>query len=76
MYSSLDPGHALEPALDSDREYFAIPNIGKVWPRGDNAAIALNFYGRGGMNSDWSGGTASLDPDGPGPAPVTSLHPA
>ena len=59
--------------IDSDREYFAIPNIGKVWPRGDNAAIALNFYGRGGMNSDWSGGRASLDPDGPGPAPVLSL---
>jgi long-chain fatty acid transport protein len=60
-------------SIDSDREYFMIPYIGKVWKRGENAAIALNFYGRGGMNTDYSGGTASLDPDGPGPAPVMTL---
>ena len=60
-------------SIDSDSEYFPIPYVGKVWPRGDNAVIALNFYGRGGMNTDWGGGTASLDPDGPGPAPVMTL---
>ncbi len=56
--------------IDSDSEFFLIPNIGKVWPMANDTAIAVNFYGRGGMNSDYSGGTASFDPDGPGPAPV------
>lgn len=62
-------------SIDSDRNYFMIPYIGKVWKRGDNSAIALNFFGRGGMNTDYSGGTATatLDPDGPGPAPVLTL---
>jgi long-chain fatty acid transport protein len=59
--------------IDSDSNYFPIPYIAKVWPRGDNAAFSLNFHGRGGMNTDWGGGTASLDPDGPGPAPVMTL---
>ncbi len=58
---------------NSDSEYFPIPYISKVWPRGDNTAFAVNFYGRGGMNTDYKGGTATLDPDGPGPAPVTTL---
>ncbi len=56
--------------IDSDSEFFLIPNIGKVWPMSGDTAIAVNFYGRGGMNSDYSGGTATFDPDGPGPAPV------
>jgi long-chain fatty acid transport protein len=59
--------------LDSGREYFPIPYIGKAWRLDDNSAIAVNFYGRGGMNTEWNGGTASLDPDGPGPAPVMTL---
>ena len=59
--------------LDSGREYFPIPYIGKAWRLDDNSAIAVNFYGRGGMNTQWNGGTASLDPDGPGPAPVMTL---
>ncbi len=59
--------------IDSDREYFVIPYIGKVWDYKDNAALAVNFYGRGGMSSYWSGGTATFDPDGPGPAPVMTL---
>ena len=60
--------------IDSGREYFPIPYVGKAWRLDDNSAMAVNFYGRGGMNTEWGGGTASLDPDGPGPAPVTTLQ--
>ena len=60
--------------LNSGREYFVIPYVSKVWNRGDQSAFAASFYGRGGMNSDFSGGTASFDPDSPaGPAPVFTL---
>ena len=35
--------------------------------------LAAAFYARGGMNTKWVGGTATFDPDGPGPAPVTTF---
>ncbi|MBT8060515.1 MAG: outer membrane protein transport protein [Gammaproteobacteria bacterium] len=53
--------------LTSDSEYFVIPHIAKSWQLQNDAAWALSFYGRGGMNTDWQGGTATFDPDGPGP---------
>jgi long-chain fatty acid transport protein len=56
--------------LDSDSNYFYIPHIAYSWAIGTDSAFGLAFYGRGGMNTDWNGGTASFDPDGPGPAPV------
>ncbi len=59
--------------VDSGREYFLIPHVGKVWRLNDHAAMSFNLYGRGGMNTDYTSGSASLDPDGPGPAPVMSL---
>ena len=52
--------------LKSDSDYFVIPHIAKSWQLANDAAWALSFYGRGGMNTDWRGGTASFDPDGPG----------
>jgi len=60
--------------IDSDSEYFVIPDISKVWARGEDYALAVSFYGRGGMNTDYSGGTATFDPDSPlGPAPIVTL---
>ena len=60
--------------LKSDSDYFVIPHIAKSWQLANDAAWALSFYGRGGMNTDWKGGTATFDPDGPmGPAPVTTF---
>jgi long-chain fatty acid transport protein len=59
--------------LKSDSNYFVIPHIAKSWQLENNNAWALAFYGRGGMNTDWKGGTATFDPDGPGPAPVMTL---
>ena len=52
--------------LDSSREYFIIPHIAYSWEINPDSAFALAFYGRGGMNSEWDGGTASFDPTGQG----------
>jgi len=58
--------------ISSDSNYFVIPHISKSWQLSNDSAWALSFYGRGGMNTDWKGGTATFDPDGPGPAgPMT-----
>jgi long-chain fatty acid transport protein len=58
--------------IKSDSDYFVIPHIARSWQLANDSAWALSFYGRGGMNTDWKGGTATFDPDGPGPAgPMT-----
>ncbi len=58
--------------IKSSSNYFVIPHISKSWQLSNGSAWALSFYGRGGMNTDWKGGTATFDPDGPGPAgPMT-----
>jgi len=54
-------------AITSDEEYFVIPHIAKSWQLDNGNAFALAFYGRGGMNTTWKGGTATFDPDGPAP---------
>jgi long-chain fatty acid transport protein len=59
--------------VDSDSEYFLIPYIARNWSRGEDRAVTVLFYGRGGTNTDYRGGSATFDPDGPGPAPITSL---
>jgi len=60
-------------SLDSGREYFLIPHIAKNWHLNDKSALGIAFYGRGGMNTRWAGGNATFDPDGAGPAPVSTL---
>ncbi len=59
--------------IDSSREYFVLPNMAYAWSLSDESALGVAFYGRGGMNTEWDGGTATFDPDGPGPAPVTTF---
>ena len=60
--------------LTSDSEYFVIPHIAKSWQLENGNAWALAFYGRGGMNTNWKGGTATFDPDSPaGPAPIMTF---
>ncbi len=59
--------------IDSDSEYFYIPHFARTWLLDDSSAMGLAFYGRGGMNTDYSGGSATFDPDGPGPAPVMTF---
>jgi long-chain fatty acid transport protein len=50
-------------AIKSNSEYFVIPHISKSWQLSNDSAWALSFYGRGGMNTDWKGGTATFDHD-------------
>jgi long-chain fatty acid transport protein len=59
--------------VKSGSEYFPIPYVAKSWVLENDAAITALFYGRGGMNTDYKNGSATFDPDGPGPAPVMTL---
>ncbi len=59
--------------IDSDSDYFLLPHIARSWQKANDTAFSFAFYGRGGMNTDWKGGTATFDPDGPGSAPVMTL---
>ena len=56
--------------IKSDNNYFYLPHMAGAWKINDESAFAAAFYGRGGMNTTWHWGTATFDPDGPGPAPV------
>ncbi|MBE9537787.1 MAG: outer membrane protein transport protein [Proteobacteria bacterium] len=60
-------------SIDSDNEYFPIPYIAGIWALDDNSAFSAAFYGRGGMNTEYRGGTATFDPDGPGPGGTMTL---
>lgn len=59
--------------IKSSKEYFPIPYVAKNWAIGERDALGVVFFGRGGMHTHWKGGTATFDPDGPGPAPVTTF---
>jgi len=74
MYNGQGNTFTIGPnSIDSDNNYFYIPHMAGVWQVDDVSAWAASFYGRGGMNTTWNGGTATFDPDGPGPAPVMTL---
>ena len=53
---------------DSARKYFVIPTVAASWKIDDDSAWGIAFYGRGGMNTTWDRGSATFDPDGPGPS--------
>jgi long-chain fatty acid transport protein len=58
--------------ISSSNNWFVLPHFARSWQKGEDNAFAVAFYGRGGMNTTWKGGTASFDPDGPGPGgPIT-----
>lgn len=59
--------------VESDNEFFPIPYIAKNWKLDESRAFTVAFYGRGGMNTDYTSGSATFDPDGPGPAPIMTL---
>ena len=54
---------------------FLIPSFGINKMISDKTAIGFSVYGNGGLNTTYSGGSASFDPDGPGPAPAGSTFP-
>ncbi|MBT8446380.1 MAG: hypothetical protein KJO38_04470, partial [Gammaproteobacteria bacterium] len=62
-----------EGTTESGSEWFPIPYIAKSWSLDNDRAVTALFYGRGGMNTDYKGGSATFDPDGPGPAPVMTM---
>ncbi len=47
--------------LRSSSEFFLVPFIGRSWALSETDAMGLAFYGRGGMNTRWEGGTASFN---------------
>ena len=58
---------------DSGREYFIIPTVSKNWKIDDESTWGIAFYGKGGMNTKFSSGSATFDPDGPGPVTATTF---
>jgi long-chain fatty acid transport protein len=67
--------------VESGSEWFPVPYLAKNWRWGDDKTISFLFYGRGGMNTDWSGSDSSAtslacDPFGQavvtGPGPFCS----
>lgn len=60
---------------ESGDELFFIPSFGINKMITERDAIGFSLYGNGGLNTTWSGGggSATFDPDGPGPAPVMTL---
>ncbi len=54
--------------IDSDADYFPIPYFAKGWALENDRGLTFTMFGRGGMRTDYKGGTASFDPDGPGPS--------
>jgi len=58
-------------AIDSENEIFFIPNISASWQLGERSGVAVALYGRGGMDTEWQGGTASFEPLGPGTGVAT-----
>ena len=65
---TIGPNH-----ISSANKFFPIPYVALRRRLDRNDTLGIAFYGRGGMNTKWVGGTATFDPDGPGPAPVMTL---
>jgi long-chain fatty acid transport protein len=45
-------------SITSDNDYFLIPHFARNWMLDDNRALGLTVYGNGGMNTEYTGGTA------------------
>ncbi|RKZ86023.1 MAG: hypothetical protein DRQ39_06315 [Gammaproteobacteria bacterium] len=66
---SAPPQPALAPGkVDSDREYFVIPEFGLTWQLDDHKAVGITITGNGGMNTKYSssentfgGGATGID---------------
>ena len=54
-----------EGTTKSGSNWFPIPYVAKNWALENDRAITAVFYGRGGMNTDYKGSSATFDPDGP-----------
>jgi long-chain fatty acid transport protein len=39
--------------VESDSNYFPVPNFGANWDLANDSTFGLSVYGQGGMNTDW-----------------------
>ena len=58
-------------SIESDDKHFLIPSFGINYNINEHNAVGFSIYGNGGLNTSYSGGTASFDPTGMGGAGVT-----
>ncbi len=67
-----------DQSIDSDNDYFLIPQFGYNWMISPERTIGLSVYGNGGMNTEYKGGVATLfnppPPAGSGPAPAGAFQ--
>lgn len=55
---SVNPG-----SVDSENEFFLIPHVAFSWALSNDSSYGVAVYGNGGMNTEYTGGSATL-PDG------------
>jgi long-chain fatty acid transport protein len=60
----------LDMSVDSDSEYFLIPEFGMTKQMSSQLALGVTVYGNGGMNTDYAGGQLNC---GAGPATANML---
>jgi long-chain fatty acid transport protein len=58
--------------LDAEDQTLLVPYFARSWQLREDSAFAAALYTRSGINTEYRGGTATFDPDGPGPAPVVT----
>lgn len=59
--------------IDAESQYLLTPFFARSWALKDDSAFAVALYTRSGINTEYRGGTATFDPDGPGPQPIVTL---
>lgn len=58
--------------IDAEDQYLLLPHFARSWPLQNDSAFALALHSRSGINTEYRGGTATFDPDGPGPEPIVT----
>src|SRR5512139_3137342 len=66
----MGPAGSLDMSVDSDSEYFLIPEFGMTKQMSSQLALGVTVYGNGGMNTDYAGGQINC---GAGPATANML---
>lgn len=59
-------------SVDSDSEYFLMPEFGMTKQMSSQLALGLTVYGNGGMNTDYAGGQIAAGMCGPG-SPASNM---
>jgi long-chain fatty acid transport protein len=62
----------LDMSVDSDSEYFFIPEFGMTKQMSSTLALGVTVYGNGGMNTDYPGGQIAAGMCGPG-SPASNM---